>query len=81
MRSGASEMTRTGCCSTMIDYALDPENPVPGSYEHRGMDCPEHGPNVVFFRLYKSTGPYHCVKCSLLAMSRRYDEELSRTDE
>lgn len=64
---------------TMIDYTLI--DPIPGTYDHRSGDCETHGANVVFFRAYKSTTPYYCVRCSLEAMSRRYDEELSKNDE
>lgn len=60
----------------MIDYTLT--EPIPGEFEHRSGDCDTHGINVVFFRPYKSTMPHYCVKCSLEAMSRKYDEELSR---
>lgn len=63
----------------MIDYTLG--EPIPGEFEHKGLDCAVHGANVVHFRPYKSCMPHYCVKCSLEAMSRKYDEELSRDNE
>lgn len=34
-----------------------------GVFEHRGWDCPVCGENVPFFRGYKITEPYRCVRC------------------
>lgn len=58
----------------MIPYTLT--DPIPGDFEHRGGDCPTHGVNIPFFRVYRTTGPYYCVKCALLAMREKYEPEL-----
>jgi len=36
----------------------------PGTYDHRGLECPHHG-NGPHFRVYKSAEPFECVACSL----------------
>ncbi len=63
----------------MIDYTHG--DPVPGDFQHKGGDCETHGVNIPFFRAYQGTGPFFCVRCSVDAMSKRYDEELSRDSE
>ena len=41
---------------------------VPGSFDHRSGDCPEHGSNVVFARPARSQVAFECVACLLSAV-------------
>ena len=42
------------------------DNPTPGEFDHRGGDCPTHGPNVAVYRQKGFLGPFFCVACSLV---------------
>lgn len=42
-------------------------DPVPGSFDHRGMDCKYHGANVAHARAKGAGGPFYCVACLLTA--------------
>lgn len=41
------------------------ENPVPGDWEHKGLECDSHGPNVPFARPKGSVQKHECVACLL----------------
>lgn len=36
-----------------------------GTWEHRGLDCKQHGDNVPHAKPYKSAQPFLCVQCML----------------
>lgn len=47
-------------------------DPTPGDFDHRGMDCHEHGENVPHARARSTLGPFRCVRCLLGAASRLF---------
>ena len=46
---------------------------VPGSFEHRSMDCTVHGGNVIFARPAGSKMPYGCVACLVAELRKKLE--------
>jgi hypothetical protein len=55
-------------------------DPVPGTFDHRGMDCRVHGENVEHARLRDAHGPFNCVRC-MLEICKRVEEEDARPED
>lgn len=54
----------------MTPKPLPKWDPVPGQYDHRGIDCKTCGPNVPHFRLRGVIMRFVCVRCALRLTSQ-----------
>lgn len=71
-----------------MEYRVYPykAEPVPGTFDHKGLDCAVHGENVPHARPIKTQGPFLCVRCMLiecqkLASVQRLAEEQAAAEE
>lgn len=50
-------------------------DPVPGAFDHRGLDCATHGENVAHARTKDTKQRFMCVRCMLETLAKLAEEE------